>query len=101
LAAWLAGQPSPDSCSSSSGPKPWPAQLQSSQHSINQSSVQQNWQVQQPTQQHQQQQAQLADVPGYKRLVLFSLNDYMGLSTHPDVKAAAAAAAQQVGYMLC
>ena len=38
--------------------------------------------------------------PGLRRLVLFSLNDYLGLSCHPDVCRAAAEAAQQVGLGL-
>jgi 7-keto-8-aminopelargonate synthetase-like enzyme len=56
--------------------------------------------LQAPQQQQQQQEQQLPDMPGYKRLVLFSLNDYMGLSTHPDVRAAAAAAAAQVSMVV-
>ena len=35
--------------------------------------------------------------PGMRRLLLFSLNDYLGLSTHPDVRRAAAEAALSHG----
>ena len=38
-----------------------------------------------------------ATPPGMQRLQLFSLNDYLGLSTHPDVRRAAAEAAQAHG----
>jgi hypothetical protein len=78
--AWLAGQPSPNICTSLD-------QLQQQQQ-------QQLLQIQQ--QLPYQEQQQLVDIPGFRRLVLFSLNDYMGLSAHPDVRAATAAAAQQV-----
>jgi hypothetical protein len=37
-------------------------------------------------------------VPPSRLLTLFSLNDYLGLASHPDVAAAAARAAQQVGH---
>jgi len=80
LDAWLAGQPSPDS--SCSGPLLQPNQLSALHHNIPQ---------QCPgtcLQQHS---------PGLRKLVLFSLNDYLGLSCHPDVCRAAAEAAQQVG----
>lgn len=39
----------------------------------------------------------LADAPGLRTLTLFSLNDYLGLSTHPEVRRAAADAALQCG----
>ncbi len=41
--------------------------------------------------------AALAAPPGMQRLRLFSLNDYLGLSTHPDVRRAAAEAALSHG----
>ncbi|PSC69499.1 8-amino-7-oxononanoate synthase isoform A [Micractinium conductrix] len=39
----------------------------------------------------------LADAPGLRTIKLFSLNDYLGLSTHPAVRRAAAEAALQCG----
>jgi len=41
--------------------------------------------------------AALAAPPGTRRLRLFSLNDYLGLSTHPDVRRAASEAALSHG----
>lgn len=39
----------------------------------------------------------LADASDLRTIMLFSLNDYLGLSTHPAVRRAAAEAALQCG----
>lgn len=83
LEAWLAGLPSPDS--SCSGLLLTHNQTSPQHHNVPQ---------QCPGSCLQQQN------PGLRKLVLFSLNDYLGLSCHSDVCRAAAEAAQQVGFEL-